>query len=387
MNLPFSAVGIDGFRGLRQLRLDGLGQINLLVGANNSGKTSVLEALSLICQPGKPAECLAMIRRRDFGGLDESRLQSLRWCFSQAQSNSQDFIQKSADFGMVSCHFSVMGNTALRRLQLSMQASFGRPTTDISSGNGLIASSCGSELEDNEFRQGIELSYVSEWEQSVEPSTAVISRRASIHLWQGMDTITSISDLDSHGIESETITPYSYQINRIQVKSLSNQKFSDGALDVTELLREFDPDVQKVEVASTLGERPAIYIQHAKLGWAPLSIFGDAMRRALLLASILPRLRGGVLLMDEIEVGIHVGALQRVFNWLQNAARSLGVQVFVTTHSLEALDAMLAVCPKTTDEDVVAFHLRQGEARTECKRFAGALLHRLRFERGLDVRL
>jgi AAA15 family ATPase/GTPase len=40
------SVTIDGFRGLRNLRLDNLGLINILVGPNNCGKTSVLEALS-----------------------------------------------------------------------------------------------------------------------------------------------------------------------------------------------------------------------------------------------------------------------------------------------------------------------------------------------------
>src|SRR5436309_10614993 len=42
---------IQGFRGLRDLKIANLGQINLFVGNNNSGKTSVLEAASLFCDP------------------------------------------------------------------------------------------------------------------------------------------------------------------------------------------------------------------------------------------------------------------------------------------------------------------------------------------------
>jgi len=38
------------------------------------------------------------------------------------------------------------------------------------------------------------------------------------------------------------------------------------------------------------------------------------------------------------------------------------------------------------EDDIVAFHLSQTEEKTECKRFSGDLLHRLRFERGLDLR-
>ena len=76
-------VTINGFRGLKDLRLEGLGLINVLVGPNNCGKTSVLEALSILCNAFEPFEWVSMVRRRDFGRLDETRIQSLRWCFPQ----------------------------------------------------------------------------------------------------------------------------------------------------------------------------------------------------------------------------------------------------------------------------------------------------------------
>lgn len=44
-------ITIHRFRGLRDLTLQDLGEINLLVGVNNSGKTSVLEAISTYCCP------------------------------------------------------------------------------------------------------------------------------------------------------------------------------------------------------------------------------------------------------------------------------------------------------------------------------------------------
>ncbi|MEG4327463.1 AAA family ATPase, partial [Microcoleus sp. herbarium5] len=49
---------IHRFRGLRDLNLQDLGQINILVGGNNSGKTSVLEAISTYCRPLDPLEWL-----------------------------------------------------------------------------------------------------------------------------------------------------------------------------------------------------------------------------------------------------------------------------------------------------------------------------------------
>ena len=65
----------------------------------------------------------------------------------------------------------------------------------------------------------------------------------------------------------------------------------------------------------------------------------------------------------------------------------------MTTHSLEALDALLMAMPgEAADNDVVVFQLHRNQVQepvsdqVQVKRFAGDLLHRLRFDRGLDVR-
>ena len=44
--LPLETLTIHQFRGLRDVELRGLGRFNVLVGLNNSGKTSVLEAIA-----------------------------------------------------------------------------------------------------------------------------------------------------------------------------------------------------------------------------------------------------------------------------------------------------------------------------------------------------
>ena len=77
-----------------------------------------------------------------------------------------------------------------------------------------------------------------------------------------------------------------------------------------------------------------------------------------------------------------MSALSHVFSWLIETCRRLEIQLFVTTHSLEAIDAMLQ--PETPTDDIVAFRLNpKGQVP---QRFSGSLLHRLRSERGLDVR-
>ena len=61
---------ISGFRGLREFAMSGLGRVNLLVGRNNCGKTSVLEAIHMLSVPGSAVPLwLAQTRR---GELVES---------------------------------------------------------------------------------------------------------------------------------------------------------------------------------------------------------------------------------------------------------------------------------------------------------------------------
>ena len=75
-------VTINGFRGLKDLRLEGLGLINVLARSKQLWKDEQpLKTLSILCNAFEPFKWVSMVRRRDFGRLDETRIQSLRWCF------------------------------------------------------------------------------------------------------------------------------------------------------------------------------------------------------------------------------------------------------------------------------------------------------------------
>ena len=384
--LSFTNVEVDGFRGLRSLKLDGLGRVNIFVGGNNSGKTSVLEALSILCQPYNPGEWLSMIRRRDFGGLDETYVQSLRWCFTQATALTDPETLIDAV-----CEFKCQGSFPLRGLRVNYSELIGEPNPDE-----VRRSSIRSRLHRpntsiiGEIMRGADLVHVPAWSESGQlnlfSEDNIDEEPVSLRVWERIYPLR-FNRPDRRRLDSKTLTPYSYQTNRTQVQSQSKLIFQDDSPSVLELLRDFDADIEGIDLASFRGDRPAIYIKHSKLGMAPLSIFGDAMRRSVLLAATLPSLKeGGILLIDEVEVGIHISALRKVFKWLVDAAQKFNVQVFVTTHSLEALDALISAHTSEADDDIVVFHLDQTTEGTKCKRFSGELLHRLRFERGLDVR-
>src|SRR5579863_911637 len=59
-----SSVQIRGYRGFADFEMSGLERVNLLVGTNNSGKTSVLEAIHLLTSRGDPWALWEVLQRR-----------------------------------------------------------------------------------------------------------------------------------------------------------------------------------------------------------------------------------------------------------------------------------------------------------------------------------
>jgi len=110
------------------------------------------------------------------------------------------------------------------------------------------------------------------------------------------------------------------------------------------------------------------------------------MRRAFILVASAAVARDGILLIDEIETGLHFSAMQRIMKALILATRAFNVQVFLTTHSLEAIDAFLDAAReiKSLDE-MVGFSLNEDKTK-QPKRFDGQVMQRLRLERGFEVR-
>jgi AAA15 family ATPase/GTPase len=120
---------------------------------------------------------------------------------------------------------------------------------------------------------------------------------------------------------------------------------------------------------------------------APLSTFGDGVRRALLIAAAIPSAQNGVLLIDEIESALHVSILDSMLDSLRLAAEKYDVQIFATTHSLETVDAM-ANAFRGSKDDLVGYKLREGKKGipNDAYRLSGKAISDMRNMEGYDIR-
>jgi AAA15 family ATPase/GTPase len=155
--------------------------------------------------------------------------------------------------------------------------------------------------------------------------------------------------------------------------------------ETIELMQLFDADIEDVDIVTPTPRQTFVSVKQKKIGRAPLSTFGDGLRQAFTLAASVPGVRNGLLLVDELEEAIHVDVLGKVFDWLIKACIRNDVQLFATTHSLEAIDKIITACHEETI-DLVAYRLENYEERKTVTRLEKGLLTRLRENMGMEVR-
>ncbi len=76
----------------------------------------------------------------------------------------------------------------------------------------------------------------------------------------------------------------------------------------------------------------------------PIGSMGDGMWRMLAMAIAITQCRGGVLLVDEIDTGLHYSVMSRMWDLMYNAAQDLDVQIFATTHSYDCVYSLAQFC-------------------------------------------
>ena len=115
-----------------------------------------------------------------------------------------------------------------------------------------------------------------------------------------------------------------------------------------------------------------------------LNDYGNGMYKAFYIACAAILAENGVLLIDELEAGIHHKALEKIVRFLEDISIEKNIQIFVTTHSLELLD----VARRHHEEDSFAVYNLgiQTNGAVVINRMDNKELKLLREDLGLDIR-
>ena len=121
----------------------------------------------------------------------------------------------------------------------------------------------------------------------------------------------------------------------VRLGQLRKRKRSDM---VTEALKIVEPRLQSIEDNSA-GGTPMIWGDIGLPELVPLPVMGEGMTRVARLILAISTTPGGLLLVDEIENGLHHSILSKVWKAVDQAAKNFDTQIVATTHSYECLEA------------------------------------------------
>jgi len=97
----------------------------------------------------------------------------------------------------------------------------------------------------------------------------------------------------------------------------------------------------------------------------PLNSLGDGMLRVLQLVLKVFSAKGGFLLIDEFENGLHYSVQEKVWELLFKLSEKLDIQIFATTHSWDCIESFSKVSVANTNIEGVLFRVGKSVRKSE----------------------
>ena len=369
----FREIAIKSYRGLKDINLEELSTVNIIVGENNTGKTSILEAIQLLKDQNVTTNIMSVVKKRH-ASAELIRRDSLT-----------PFDEFLFAFSMYEEYEKYIGINALdeyeNRYHLYVN---GQLQQDIFYKEEL------PEAEQHRYQTYCgydgELRFI-EGNFSYKDRKMLCSEKYYFRETQFRPTVKKrlgkecINDKKDDKIVY--ISPLDIYSDRIMNASLYRGLRVEEKKQLIDLLQLFDERIVGIEVGVKYG-RPIILIEVEGMGLMPVSIFGDGLKKILILASAMMKAENGILLIDEFETGIHQRALVQVADWLASAAEKRHIQIFLTSHSSDAVSALVQA-QKKREIDISAYRLEHYMGDTYVKLFRSNELYDLIQIQGMDI--
>lgn len=311
-------IEIKNFRCFDELKVSEFEQINLISGKNNVGKTALLEAIFINYAPRPDTIYFLRKIRREQSDFSKS-LPERTW--------SNFFFQQNKNSNLIIKATLKEGDSHIVEISVDESVKDFLENTDD---------------EDNDEKEKMIDIFLGN-----ESLLSVMHLKTKINDRDKFESLIVSSakgliarDIKVPDIKNVFFVPSFLRIsNRDLTREFDKARFSDREHEVLKAFQSIDSSIIEVESFS-IGE-PTIYLKREGETRLPLSLFGDAINR---IADIILRIvnnENSILLIDEIENGIHHS--NQVYFWsiLYKLSKELNIQIFATTHSLEMTQAFI----------------------------------------------
>ncbi len=312
----YKSFSIKNFRLFKDLRLDGLKRVNLIAGVNNVGKTALLEALYIHAAAPVMRSILAVERFRspllNTGG-DVAEISKPLWASLFADFDESVGLELSAetDAGIAR---TMRMNMVTDPAELQRSGMFDVTSLKVS--------------ENESFASAYEPMLALEIDEGKGPSTyhaAIGKEGLRVKPYPPPPTIPGIMLPATMGLTAETVSKL--------FGGLERRREEHKVLEAAQVI---DPRIKRLTVV-VVGNNPILHADFGTGPLIPLPLMGEGVASVVGIVLAIANIRGGLVLVDEIENGIHYAAMGEIWKRVGTLSKEYGVQVFATTHSFECI--------------------------------------------------
>ena len=333
----YRSLQIENFRGLRNLELPHLAPVTILTGRNNVGKTAVLEALFL--HAGGPRAALLMLTALrpyrsapSLANIELSRL-AAPWetAFYNRNYNKPIRLVGQLDQRQVTVGLSIPRAGSARHSPSSLPTDVTSAAVPGFSYAMRISMDTkplrGGRTSHREFTQTI----------SAQPLPTAIAGQAGIQQIGGINfDLRPETDSDVL-VFAYFISPQGRPSQAELAQRYTNVRLKGLEKTFLATLRAIEPALESIEILAT--GTPTLYFTLRGGPLLPIAAMGEGMTSVANYAAAIFETPGGLVLIDEIENGIHYSALKGLWSQIGRAVRDTGTQVVASTHSYECVRA------------------------------------------------
>ena len=320
---------LENYRSFERYEFRDLARVNLLVGPNNCGKTSALEAVHLLVSRGDPRVLTQSASRRgeSAAGIGDDRYRTTQYPIYH------QFHGHKIDRGT---HFSISSDDGLGRVRMDI----------VEAGDGQ-----GQDLfEIADAIQPLALQI----RRGVDKSTVLSLTEDGSLDWRAPGLRHATIQSSRTSPPSQFVTAESLQAHEMAV--LWDQVVVAGReSEVLEAMRILEEDLSSIyfltgDTTRRTGGSPGIVLGFGPgAPRVPIGSHGDGMRRLLALSLALVHTGGGFLLIDEIDTGLHWTVMEEMWKLVVEAAARFSIQVFATTHSFDCIAGLASLLQARPD--------------------------------------
>lgn len=305
--MKLDSLHIKNYKLFQDLEIYKLGQVNLITGKNNTGKTILLEALRVWASEGDASVVNNIIWKR--GDWDEgNNLKAYSSLFSA---------------------FEIYSNQEIQISTITISPKF---------------------IENKKYLNRLNVY------KNDKKILKVVHQGKEQYTYENVNVINIDLGNKEYPQDKAIFVPASIEFDN--KKLWSNIDLTDKKDNVIQILQIIEPSIIDIGIIDNIAR---VRTKNSKIP-VPLKNFGEGLNRLLTIAMALVSAEDNLLLIDEIDTGLHYSVQKQLWEIIFEFAKKLNIQVFVTTHSEDCIKTFYSVSIRKEFEGMGQY-LRLGRKR------------------------